>query len=138
VDFFLIVRNSKIHLFLVSFRYLKFVNFLMCASLQITNPQIFMNNLQIADPTKYCTTLSQNSPKSCKEKKYVFTDLSKFEIRKKAWAFKSSKRKSTNYESTNHKKIGFVFRSTAKCHNCGCSAKLSNYLKVPSHQIRLG
>ena len=79
----------------------------MCASLQIANPQIFMTNMQIADPqtsTKYCTTLSQNSPKSCKEKKYVFTDLSKFEIHKKAWAVKSSKRKSTNYESTNHKK----------------------------------
>jgi hypothetical protein len=103
----------------------------MCASPQIANPQIFMTNLQIADPqtsTKYCTNLSQNSPKSCMENKYVFSDLSKFEIPKKAWAVKSSKRKSTNYESTNHKKIAFVYRSTAKCHICGCSAKLSNYL----------
>jgi hypothetical protein len=73
----------------------------MCACPQIANPQIFMTNLQIADPqtsTKYCKTLSQNSPKICKEKKYGFTDLSKFEIRKKAWAVKSSKRKSTNHK----------------------------------------
>ncbi len=41
--------------------------FRRCARPQITNPQIFMINPQIANPqisNKYSTTLSQNSPKS--------------------------------------------------------------------------
>ncbi len=68
--------------------------------LGIANPQIF---------TKYCTSLSQNNPKSCllnyflfctnliqsikcsicKDKKYVFAHLQKFEIAKKVWDCKS-------------------------------------------------
>ena len=48
---------------------LKIQKFLTCATPQIPNLQIFMTNLQIINYvqnfTKYCTTLSQNSPKSC-------------------------------------------------------------------------
>jgi hypothetical protein len=43
-------------------------NFLRCASLYIANLLIFIINPQIANPqipTKYCTNLFQNSPKSC-------------------------------------------------------------------------
>jgi len=41
--------------------------FLRYAGPKIANPQIFINHLQIANPQiakKYCTTLSQSSPKS--------------------------------------------------------------------------
>jgi hypothetical protein len=72
---------------------------LRCASSHIENPQIFMINPQILQflQNKYCTTLSQNSPKIrlckrsswtnlnwsivcyiCQERKCVLADLRKF------------------------------------------------------------
>jgi hypothetical protein len=53
--------------------------FLMCASPQIVNPQMFMDNPQIANrqfSTKYSTTLTQNSPKAVCFKRFVnFTQI---------------------------------------------------------------
>ncbi len=55
---------------------LKIHKFLTCARPQISNLQICMTNLQITNYlqnfTKYCTTLSQNSPKSCPFKFFLF------------------------------------------------------------------
>jgi hypothetical protein len=82
----------------------------MCACPQIANPQIFMTNLQIADQQT-----SPNTAQLCLKTvlKVVRRKSMFLQIRKKAWAVKSSKRKSPNYESTNHKKywlcISFVY-----------------------------
>ena len=67
-NFFFKVRQSEIRKFLGSFPYRKSAYYPRCASPQIANPQIFMNNPQIGMSqiyTKYRTTLSLNSPKSC-------------------------------------------------------------------------
>jgi hypothetical protein len=58
-------------------------NFLGCASPRITKPQIFMIYLQIINlqfSTKYCTTLSQNSPKTRSAKISVKCIMCKFEL----------------------------------------------------------
>ncbi len=57
-----------------------------------------------------CTHLNQSITCCiCNEKKYVFADLRKF-------------------KSANHKKIWSANRKSAKCHICGMSANLTNYL----------
>ncbi len=110
---------------------------LRCASLQFVNPQI---------STKYCTTLSQSSPKIsilitiflkfctnlnkshigyiCKEKKYVFADF-----RKSAKNLKSAYRNSTNCVliRKSQKRNRSANRKSAKCHISEWSA---NYLSL--------
>jgi len=57
-------QNSSAHFFPL----LQIRKFIRCASPQIANPKIFMISPQTANPqisTKYCTTISQNSHKSC-------------------------------------------------------------------------
>jgi hypothetical protein len=63
---FSIVRKSQIRMFLDSLSFRKSANFFACSP-QIANPQIYIINPQIANSQTsiiYCTTLSQNSPKS--------------------------------------------------------------------------
>jgi hypothetical protein len=72
-NLFLRIRKSQIRKFLGSFRYRKSANFL---GVPIANPQIIiMINPQIANSqisTKFCTTLSQNSPKSGLLKRFFY------------------------------------------------------------------
>ncbi len=75
------VRKLQICKLLGTLCYLKFANFLGLPVRKSQNPQIFMINLQIASlqiSTKYCTTLSQNSPKSRLFKQFFI--MYKFEL----------------------------------------------------------
>ncbi len=66
----------------------------------------------------------------CEEKKHAFADLPKFYVRKKAWV-----RKSQIYKLQIciwQIKIGSANRKSAKCHICGRSTNLTNYLSPPS------
>jgi hypothetical protein len=58
----------------------------------------------------------------CQEKKYIFADCG---------SLKSANRISTNYKSTNHKKIVSAIRKSIKYHICGRSANLNYYLLSP-------
>ncbi len=85
------------------------------ASQQIANPQLFKINAKFSNPqisTKYCTTLTHCSIICyiCKDKNYVFAGLRKFSILK------------------SQKKIRSANRKSAKCHICGRSTNLTNYL----------
>jgi hypothetical protein len=104
--------KTQIRKFLGSFSY----KFLRCASLQMTNPQIFLMNLQFRKFLQNCTTLFQNCPKNrlcklftlykfelqhymiyciCKEKKYVFVEFF------------------CGFKSTSNKKAGSANRKSA-------------------------
>ncbi len=105
--------------------------FLRCASPQITNPQIFMISPQIANLQIYkiLQTLSQNSPK------VVFLhDFYYVQILIRALYVKYSRkgmylRACGCFKSESRKKIGCANFKSAKCHNCGRPANLTNYFK---------
>jgi hypothetical protein len=97
------------------------------------NPQIFM--IRIRNPkvsTKNCTILSENGPKS--RLLYEILRLAKVLSPLKAWVHKSQihkwqiRKSKTNVRSTNHK--------STKCHICGRSTNLTNYLNPQICSLR--
>jgi hypothetical protein len=112
----------------------------------IANPQIFMiypqlTNLQI--PTKYCTSLSQNSLKSRLFKKYNFL-INNYVLWYRAFFALFGRRKmyvicglADILSPQLTTKNGSANRKSAKCNICGRSANLANYLKVHKHEIFL-
>jgi hypothetical protein len=105
--------------------------FLRCASPQIANPQIFMINPQIS--SKFCTFLSKNSPSSRLFHR-IFSYVQVW-IREVYVIQYFARRKSMYLRTCGSlspqitKKIGSAKnRKPAKCHICGRSPNLTNYL----------
>jgi hypothetical protein len=74
-NFYLQSANSQIFVLTLQSEIRKFRR---CTRPQITNPQIFLINPEIANPqisNKYCTTLSQNSPKICLCKRFTYVQI---------------------------------------------------------------
>jgi hypothetical protein len=94
------------------------------ASPQIANPQI---------STKYCTTLSQNNYEIRLSEGFFYV-----KIWNKALYAAFVRRKGMDLlicgssKSANHKKLTFANPKSAKCHICGRSANLTNYLSPQS------